>query len=136
MTCSITIHASQLSSCWIWHSTFSWVQFLLNKLEFFVSCNIKLQVHLSFCAVFSYVLFYKNLIVLHHGDNNFLFFFDIWIKFTLSTITSTMKKWKHLTWSVLWNNFFMIKMSGLREKAKNLGKTCYIKFRILKCLKG
>ena len=55
--------------------------------------NIKSEEHPSFCSVFSYVLFCKNLIVLHHGDNNFLFYFDICIKFTLSTITSTMKKW-------------------------------------------
>ena len=44
------------------------------------------------------VPFYKNLIVLYLGDNNFLFYFDICIKFTLSLIISTMKKWKHLTW--------------------------------------
>ena len=35
--CSIMIPLSQLSSCWIWHLTFSWAQFLSNKLEFFVS---------------------------------------------------------------------------------------------------
>ena len=35
--------------------------------------------------MFWYVLFYKNLTVLHHVDNNFLFYFDICIKFTLST---------------------------------------------------
>ena len=28
---SITIDLSQLSSCWIWHLTFSWAQFLSNK---------------------------------------------------------------------------------------------------------
>ena len=69
----------------------------------FVSCDVKLQEHPSFCScsVFWYVLFYKNLIVLHHGDNNFLFYFDICIKFTLSLIISTMKKWQHLTWCVL-----------------------------------
>ena len=61
--CSITIHLSQLSSCWIWHLTFSCVQFLSNKLESFVSFNIKL-----FCSVFDMFFFYKNLIILHHGD--------------------------------------------------------------------
>ena len=30
------------SSCWIWHVTYSWVQFLSNILEFFVFWNIKL----------------------------------------------------------------------------------------------
>ena len=46
----ITIHLSQLSSCSIWYLTFSWVQFLSNKLEFsvlnksefFIFCNIKI----------------------------------------------------------------------------------------------
>ena len=55
-TCSITIHVSQLSSCWMWHLTFSWDY----KTSFFF-------------AVFSYVPFYKNLIVLHHGDDNVLY---------------------------------------------------------------
>ena len=41
-TCSISIHLSQLCSCWIWPLTFSWVQFLSNTLQFFVSCNIKI----------------------------------------------------------------------------------------------
>ena len=36
---SIMIPLSQLSSCWIWHLTFSWVQFLSYKLKFFFSCN-------------------------------------------------------------------------------------------------
>ena len=82
---------SQLSLCWIWHLTSSWAQFLSNKLEFFVSCNIKITK--TSCSVFWYVLFYKNLIVLHHVDNHFLFYFDICIKFTLSAIISTMNKW-------------------------------------------
>ena len=42
---------------------------------------------------------YKNLIVLHHGENNFPFCFDICIKFTLSTMNPTMKK-SHLTYHV------------------------------------
>ena len=33
----------------------------------------RLQKHCSSCSVFWCVLFYKNLIILHHGDNNFLF---------------------------------------------------------------
>ena len=39
------------------------------------------------------LFFYQKLIVLNQGDNNFLFYFDICIKFTLSTIILTMKKW-------------------------------------------
>ena len=42
--------------------------------------------------MFWYVLFYKNLIVLHHVDNNFLFYFEICIKFTLSAIILAYKK--------------------------------------------
>ena len=66
--CSITIYLSQLSPCWVWHLTFFWEQFLSNKLESFVSCNIK---HFALC--FDMYFFYKNLIILHHRDNNFLF---------------------------------------------------------------
>ena len=93
-----------------------WITIL--RFLFFVSfsCKIKLQEHRSFCSVLSYVLFCKNLIGLRHDDNNFLFYFNICIKFTLSTITSRMKKWQYLTWCVLWNNFFMIKISCSREK--------------------
>ena len=68
-----------------------WVQFLLYKLEFFVSCNIITRTSF-FCSVF-WSKFFQKIIVLHHGDNNFLFYFDICIKFTLSTIISTMKNW-------------------------------------------
>ena len=56
-----------------------------------VSCNTKIT--RTSCSVFWYVLFYKNLILLHHGDNNFLFCLDICIKFTLSTIISARRKW-------------------------------------------
>ena len=72
------------------HLTLSWVQLLSNKLEFFVSCNIKIRRTLSFCSVLAH--FYENLIVLHHGDNNFLFYFDMCIKFTLLTIT---QRWRN-----------------------------------------
>ena len=69
--------------------------FMLNKafdvLLSTVSCNTKIT--RTSCSVFWYVLFYKNLILLHHGNNNFLFYLDICIKFTLSTIISTRKKW-------------------------------------------
>ena len=67
------------------------------------------------------VLFYKNVIVLHHGEWNIIFYFNICIKFTL------------LQWSQRWRNDNIsldktIKLS-LREKTiseKNLGQTCYI----------
>ena len=93
-------NSSKSTPCWRCNWTFSWVQFLSNKLKLirFLRCKITGTSFCS-CSVFWYVIFYKNLIVLHHGDNNFLFYFDICIKFTLSLIISTMKKW-HLTWCV------------------------------------
>ena len=65
----------------------SWVQFLSNKLELirFLQCKHYKNILLSALS-FDMYFFYKNLIVLHHGDNNFLFHFDICIKFTLSLI--------------------------------------------------
>ena len=65
--------------------------------------------------MFWYVLFYKDLIVLHHGDNNFLYSFDICIKFTLSLIIWTMKIWQHLTWCLLFydKNMFVRKKNIL-----------------------
>ena len=65
--------------------------------------------------MFWYVLFYKHLIVLHHGDNNFLYSFDICIKFTLSLIIWTMKIWQHLTWCLLFydKNMFVRKKNIL-----------------------
>ena len=79
---------------WIWHLTLSWIQYLSNKLEFFVFCNTKITRTFFFLpCMFWYVFFYKNLIVLYHGDNTFLFYFGICIKFTHSIIISTMKKW-------------------------------------------
>ena len=43
VTCNLPFHPSQRSSCWVmafnFSCGFSWVQFLSNKLELFVSCN-------------------------------------------------------------------------------------------------
>ena len=79
--------------------------------------------------MFWYVLFYKNLIVLPHDDNNFLLYFDIYIKFIISLIIYikfiisliilTMKKWPHLTWCVLFNDFFMKKKMFERKKIRH-----------------
>ena len=61
--------------------------------------------------VFSYVVFFdKKLIVLHHGDNTFLFCFDICIKYTLSAIILTMEK-SHLMFELRCKTIFMIKIS-------------------------
>ena len=125
--CSVTISPSQLSPCWRCNWTCSWVQFLSNKLKLIlVSCDVKLQEHPSFCScsVFWYVLFYETLIVLHHGDNDFLFYFDICIKFILSLIISTMKKWQHLTWCVPFYNKNMLerKKKSIIAKLKAFSK--------------
>ena len=77
-SCSITIHLSELSSCWIWHLTF-W--FWRSEYSFcYINWNSSflaiITKHLSFCSVF-WCKFFKKVIVLHHGDNNFLFYFDI-----------------------------------------------------------
>ena len=57
----------------------------------FLAIIQRLQEHPSHYSVFWYVLFYKKVIVLHHGE--MIFYFDICIRFPLSTIFSTMKKW-------------------------------------------
>ena len=124
------------------HLTFSWVQFLSNKLEFFVSCNIKIRRTLSFCSAF--VHFYENLIVLHHGDNNFLFYFDMCIKFTRSTKLNDEEMITSSLISAL-KQLFMIKKSERKKTTKKPWQNIYIikpfiviaKFRVrLKALKG
>ena len=93
---------------------------LLNKLELirFLQCK-DYKKHPSFllcalCSVFCYVLFYKNLIVLHHGDNKFLINFAICIKFTLSLI---IQPWKsdNISFDVY---FFMIRKKNMYERKK------------------
>ena len=102
VTCSTAIPPSQLSPCRRSDWTFSWVQFLSNKLKLirFLRCKITRTSIFLLILCFDMYFFHKNLIVLHHGDNNFLFCFDICIKFTLSAIISTMEKWQHLSWCV------------------------------------
>ena len=93
-------YQSQLSACWIWHLTFSWVQILPNnKLKFFVSCNIRITRTSFFwlcvliCSFFIKTWLFSIMVII-------IFCFDICTKFTLSTIISTMKEWQHLTWCV------------------------------------
>ena len=65
-----------------------------------------------------------------------IFYFEICVKFTLSTIISTMKKMKHHNFFMIkmlqlsYYNIFMIKISCLYEKKQyqiNLQKMCYTK---------
>ena len=59
----------QLSPYWICSWTFSWVQFLSNKLELvhFLPCKDYKNV-LLFALFFNMYFYKKKLIVLHHGD--------------------------------------------------------------------
>ena len=88
--CSVMIPLSQLSSCWIWYLTFSWVQFFSNKLEFFVSYK-KDYKNILLCVLIC--TFSQKPCCSPSWWYNFLFYFYICIKFILSTIISTMKKW-------------------------------------------
>ena len=110
----MTIHLSQLSGCWIWHLTSSWAQFLPNELEFFISCNIKITK--TYCSVFWYVLFYKNL--LFSIILIIIFYFDICIKFRLSSIISTIKKWQRFTWYVFNDKNIMFERKTATEKSR------------------
>ena len=85
---------SSNSLCWIWHLTFSWVQFLSNQLDSFVSCNIKL-----FALCFDMYFFIKTYLFSIMVIINF--YSDISTKFTLSKIISTRKEWWYLTRCVL-----------------------------------
>ena len=93
-----------ITRCHSLYNSLSLVLTCCHSLSFIVirshSLSLVVPHHSSFCSAcfFWYVLFYKNLIVLHHGDNTFLFYFNICIKFTLSTAILTMKKWWHITW--------------------------------------
>ena len=82
----------QLPSCWMWHLTLSWARFLSNKLELQYR-DFKKIVLFSACVFWYVVHFDKKLILLHHCDNTFLFYFHIYIKLTLSAIILTIEKW-------------------------------------------
>ena len=47
----------------------------------------RLQENPSFCSVYWYELFYKNLTVLHYGDNNLLF----WDMHQIHTFSNNLK---------------------------------------------
>ena len=105
-----------------------------SKLEFFVSftSNIKSQRTYFFLLCVFICAFCENLIVLHDGDNNFIFFFNIYIKFTLSlNLNDEEMITSHLMCVI--KQLYYVKNMFEREKKqqKNLDVTCYIKFRIL-----
>ena len=93
-------HDSYKSMFFMLNLTFSWVKFLSNNtLEFFVSFNIKIArtSFLLLCVLICF-FFYKNLIALHHGGNNFLFW-HLYQIYTFYNI-SKMKEWQHVIWRV------------------------------------
>ena len=55
----------------------TFVLFLLYKFEFFLSCNSIISGTFFFLLCVFSCKFFKNVIVLRHGDNNFLFYFNI-----------------------------------------------------------
>ena len=83
---------------------------------------IKLQEHFSFCSVF-WSKFFKKVILLHHGDNNFLSYFDICNQ--IRTFNNNLKGWRNDNISndvcyklfimkmlqLLYYNFFMTKIA-------------------------
>ena len=71
------------------------------KLESFVSCNIKF-----FALCFDIYIFYQNLIILHHDDNNFLF----WHLYQIHTFNNNLNEEGMITSHLMCANFFMIKM--------------------------
>ena len=102
-------NSSKSTPCWICNWTFSWVQFLSNKLELvcFLQCNDYKKILLFALCIMLCVListfFYENLIVLHHGDNNFLFYLDIWIKFSfINNLKDKETTTSHLMCTFLW----------------------------------
>ena len=77
------------------------------RLEFFVSCNNIITRTSFFCSVFL-CKFFKKIIVLHHGDNNFLFYFDICNQ--IHIFNNNLKDEEMITSLDVCHKFFMIKM--------------------------
>ena len=75
-----------------------WVQFLLYKLEFFVSCN-SISTSTSFFLLCVSCKFYKKVIVLRHGDNSFLFYVDICNQ--INTLNNNFKDEEKITSQIL-----------------------------------
>ena len=115
-----------------WHLTFSWVQLLSNKLEFFVSYNIK---HVT--LYFDMHFFYKNLIVLHHGHNNFLF----WHLCQIHTFNNNLNEEGMITsylicvtslWWKFYNQYFKNNRETLAKHVSWKTHSVIAKFRILR----
>ena len=99
-----------------------------------------LQEYLSFCSpcIFCYVLNKNLIVVFHQGDNSFLFYFYICIKFTLSTIILTMKKCLEISHLMVCVNYIIKNLfHGKKDKKPFERKNSDRKtFGILKGSKG
>ena len=73
---------------WIWCLTFSWVQFLSHKLEFFVPCNIKIT--RTSCFFFDMYFFIKTYLF---SIMMIIIFYSILISASNSHFQLSMKKW-------------------------------------------
>ena len=106
ITSSATIPPSQLSPCWRCDWTFSWMQFLSNKLKpiRFLRCKItRTSFFLLILCVLICTFFYKNRIVFHHGDNNFYFVLNLHQIHTFSNnLNDDEMTTPHLMCTYLW----------------------------------
>ena len=108
----------------IWRpAEYSFYQISWNPL--FLAIIYRLQEHNSFCYVFWYVLFYKYIYKYIFSIMVIIvFYFDIYVKFTLLAIIFARKTWCHHNFFMIKilqlsrYNFFIIKISHLCKKKK------------------
>ena len=79
---------------------FSRVSFQINGTHSFLA-RYRMQEHSSFYSMFWYVHFYKNLIVLHHGNNNFLSYLYL-IHTSINNLSYEEMTTCHLMCNFLW----------------------------------
>ena len=88
-----------------------------------VSCNVNITKQPPFYSVFWYVLFYKNLIVLYHWDNNFLLYSDILqIRNFINNLNDEEMTTSHLMCTFLWLFYEKKKKMFRRKKKSSLQK--------------
>ena len=77
----------------MWRLALSWVRIFSSKLEFIAIQRLQKYSSSSQPAFWYVVLFDTKIIVLHHGDKTFLFYFDICIKHThIHFVKAKLKK--------------------------------------------
>ena len=83
----------------------TWVQLLSNKLNFFVSCNIKLTRTSFLLCVSRFTFLWKSDCSPSWGQN-IIFYFNICIKFTLSTIIQQRSRNDNVSLDVCYKTTF------------------------------